>query len=61
MDACLSGQVAVETIDDAVQAWHEGDDCEPLRESLGFTIEEYALWMANPSCLPEIIERRRVM
>jgi hypothetical protein len=42
-------------IDDFVAAWHRGRGAGTLRESLGFTEEEYALWVQRPDLLRAIL------
>ena len=36
-------------IDDAVQAWHDGDDKRTLQEYLGMSTEAYGLWLKGAS------------
>ena len=49
-----------EAIDDCVDEWHNGagENLE-LHEYLGFTWEEYAIWVPHPSELVNILEARR--
>lgn len=58
MDLCLSGHASADGVADAVEAWHEGQDPRTLREALGLSHDEFALWLAAPSSLPAIIARR---
>jgi hypothetical protein len=56
----LQGKAAPDDIDDFVDAWHEGDGQDKaLAEYLGLDDEEYALWVARPELLTDIIEARR--
>ena len=57
---CLAGDASIEDVDAFVQAWHEG--AQPgleLREFLGMSGEEYALWLEQPGALPAIIAAQR--
>lgn len=59
VDACLAGQRLADEIDDFVDQWHEGESQEPLSDFLGFTPEEYALWVENPDSLGWILHARK--
>ena len=56
---CLRGEVQVEAVDDAVDAWHDGGNSSTLREHLGLDEREYALWVLQPDLLHRLVERRR--
>ncbi|MDR3044026.1 MAG: hypothetical protein LBU75_07150 [Desulfovibrio sp.] len=58
VERCLAGQVLANEIDDAVDAWHDGDDPRTLREFLGFTDEEYACWVKDHACVYTILSCR---
>lgn len=47
LDACLEGDALIEDIDDYIDQWHEGDSKEELHDFLGFTQDEYELWLHN--------------
>ncbi len=59
VDLCLLGKVLPTEIDDFVERWHEGDDSRSLREYLGFSVEEFSLWINDPDVLPYIIFSRK--
>lgn len=60
LDACLIGEALIEDIDDYIDQWHEGDYGEELYEFLGFTAEEYELWLHNNnSIINTILYARR--
>jgi hypothetical protein len=46
-------------LDDAVEGWHRSDTTESLATWLGFTEEEYRLWVEKPSVLRFILHSRR--
>lgn len=45
-------------IDDYVDAWHDGIQDVPLHEYLGFSPEEYSLWLSEPDMLAHIVRAR---
>ncbi len=52
------GEALAEDINDYVELWHESDvDCE-IYEFLGFTKDEYFLWVDNESNLNYILEAK---
>jgi len=59
LSRCLEGHVDPEDIEDFVAAWHEGEGGDSLPEFLGFTDEEYALWVEKPMALPLILHSKR--
>jgi hypothetical protein len=61
VDLALAGEILdpdVE-IDDAIAAWHESDAKVDLSEWLGFTDDEYALFVEKPGFLRAILMSRR--
>ena len=54
----LSGEVIFDEIDDFVEAWHESDSKADLATFLGFTQEEYALWVSVPDSVGLILSAR---
>jgi hypothetical protein len=42
-------------IDDYVDEWHKSNTTQCLRDYLGMTINEYALWIERPEALSFII------
>lgn len=60
MEKCLAGEVDLDEIGDFVGAWHEGAGPGlELREFLGMTKDEYALWVEQPQFLPAIVASHR--
>ena len=60
IDKVLRGEEFPDNIDDYVDAWHDSDDEDvQLHEYLGFTLDEYKLWVEQPSALKSIFHRRR--
>jgi hypothetical protein len=58
MGKCLAGEASPSDIDDFVDQWHEGSGEGSLRAFLGFTKEEYALWVEQPQSLDIILFAR---
>lgn len=60
MDAVVAGVPHLD-IDDFVDQWHDGEDQShgPLHVFLGFSEEEYARIVMDPSSLDSIVEERR--
>ncbi len=56
---CLGGDCVSEEIDSYVDRWHDGDSEQSLAAFLGFTPEEYAVWVEIPQSLEWILEARR--
>lgn len=56
---CLDGDALAEDIDDFVDVWHQGGTGLPLYEFLGFTHDEYKLWVERPNSLDLILYARR--
>jgi hypothetical protein len=56
---CLRGDCLCDEIDDYVDRWHDGDSEQPLSEFLGFTPEEYAVWLEMPQLLEWIFYARK--
>ena len=50
--------VDLDCIDLYIEVWHEGNSNKELHEFLGFTKEEYAMWLINPDSLEEIIRNK---
>ncbi|XXF10891.1 hypothetical protein J3Q00_11315 [Pseudomonas sp. D2-3] len=61
IEKCLSGDVFLDEIDDAVEAWSDGVEGEnqELHEFLGMSFEEYSVWATNPSILTWIVAARK--
>lgn len=45
-----AGDCTIDTIEDWVNFWHEGNTAKTLLELLGLTDEEYGLWLAKGDC-----------
>jgi hypothetical protein len=49
----------IDEIDDFVDGWHDDPRNLPLYEHLGFTKDEYALWLRSPDSLQLILNSRK--
>lgn len=58
LDMAVRGEVLPDEIDDYVDKWHESEGDLSLRKFLGFTINEYDLWINDPSYLGLVIAAR---
>ena len=56
---CLEGTVDADAIDDFVALWHGGEGGGSLPNFLGFSDEEYSLWVERPAFLPAILASKR--
>ena len=59
IERSVAGQAGLHEIDDCVDAWHESDGNVALHDFLGMTLDEYALWVADPDALAMIVRARR--
>jgi hypothetical protein len=59
LEMCLDGEAFSSEIDDFVDLWHNSDTQGSLSEFLGFTQEEYAMWVEQPDLLDRIILAHR--
>jgi hypothetical protein len=59
VEKCLSGEAVADEIDDYIDQWHEECGTGELYEFLGFTQEEYALWVDRPEALGQILDARK--
>lgn len=61
IERCLRGEIEnpIVAIDDAVHAWHTGEEPESMHVYLGMTWEEYGRWVIDPYALTAILEERR--
>lgn len=59
MEKVLAGDVLDREIDDFVEQWHKSQTTQSLAEFLGFTDEEYALWVEQPESLRSILFSRK--
>jgi hypothetical protein len=59
VDLCLSGQAFAFEIDDFIDQWHKGTDRRALNDFLGFSEEEYAIWVERPEALNHILFARK--
>jgi hypothetical protein len=55
---CLAGTAAPSDIDDFVERWHSSESSRSLRQCLGFTADEYAIWVRQPRALGIILFAR---
>lgn len=59
VELVLEGDVLDTEIDDFVEQWHQGKSTQSLAEFLGFTDDEYALWVEQPEALRSILFCRK--
>ena len=59
IEKVLEGDLLHTEIDDFVEQWHRAETDESLAEFLGFTDEEYALWVEQPEALRSILFCRK--
>ena len=64
LDACLSGHALLDDVDDWVDRWHDANGAPhgvsvPLREYLGLSPDEYAMWVEQPGSLRFAAAARR--
>lgn len=59
IELVLEGDVLDTEIDDFVEQWHRGKTSQSLAGFLGFTDEEYALWVEQPDALRSILFCRK--
>lgn len=59
MDRALSGEIEdpEEIVSNYIGEWHESATALPLHRWLGFTQEEYALFVEKPEFLPILLHR----
>ena len=55
IEQVLEGDVLHTEIDDYVVQWHEEKTSQSLAAFLGFTEDEYALWVEQPEALKSIL------
>lgn len=55
---CLESGVDPESIEQKIDEWHLSDSSHTLREYLGFTPEEYAVWIHFPEAISAILHSR---
>lgn len=59
LQLCLRGEALMAEVDDYVAKWHQSRGAGSISEFLGFTQDEYALWVERPEILRHIIYARR--
>lgn len=61
---CLNGTALLDDIDNYIELWHDSETNLELHDFLGFTQQEYSLWLEDSSLLPYIIiahrEKRKI-
>jgi hypothetical protein len=60
IDRCVAGKSSLEEIDDYIDIWHKSDIAISLHEFLGFSEEEYSVWLKRPDYLDFIINLRKL-
>lgn len=56
---CLQGEAVIEQLDDYIDDWHKSSSPVSLADFLGFTDDEYALWLSKPGVLAQIVADAR--
>lgn len=56
---CINGSAQITEIDDYINSWHLSESTETLHDYLGFTEEEYSLWILNTKSLEQLIFGRK--
>ena len=51
----FAGDATEADLDDFIDRWHESEDGRPIHQYLGFTRDEYALWVEQPEALKFIL------
>ncbi|KWV83083.1 hypothetical protein G7021_00970 [Pseudomonas carnis] len=61
LELCLNGEARNCDVDTFIAQWHSGlaGTGLELHEHLGFTWEEYQVWVTTPSALESILNARR--
>jgi hypothetical protein len=64
LDECLRGRALLADVDDWVDRWHEASGAPygasiPLRDFLGLSQQEYAMWVEQPGSLRFAAAARR--
>jgi hypothetical protein len=59
MELCVKGEASLSDIDDFIDTWHGGAGKASLREYLGLSESEYALWINEPDELARILASRK--
>ena len=57
-DLYLKGIAPANAIDDFIDSWHANPRGMELYKFLGFTKEEYAIWLREPNCLDSMAKGR---
>ena len=52
---CAQGICELEEIDDFVEAWHNSHNPLPLHTFLGFSREDYNIWLLDPEYLQAVV------
>ena len=55
IEKVLAGDVLHTEVDDFVEEWHRAETNESLPQFLGFTDEEYAMWVEQPESIRSIL------
>ena len=57
---CAKGECELDEVDDFVEAWHHSNSPLPLHVFLGFSSEDYNIWLFKPEYLKAVVIDRKV-
>lgn len=60
LDLAARGEALVDDIDDHIDSWHDDQLGLSLHEYLGFSHEDYKLWLEQPAVLRFLVHQRRL-
>lgn len=52
---CAHGICELDEIDDFIEAWHQSNHPFPLHTFLGFSSEDYNIWLLRPDYIEAVI------
>ena len=55
VELVFAGDATEADLDEFIERWHESDDGRPIHKYLGFSRDEYALWVEQPEALKFIL------
>lgn len=59
---CAQGMCELSEIDDFIDAWHCSSHPLPLHTFLGFSLEDYNIWLLRPDFLQAVvIDKQKVL
>lgn len=58
-DLYIEGKTTSNQVDDYIKEWHNGNSTKSLASFLGFSTEEYSLFVAHPRVLWERLDEQK--